>query len=586
MGILDGFLNSLRIDDGQHSNTERPVHPNPKDNIVLPNENIEPLSTISSQIEDTNTTENMSQAPQTEKCIWCFADIPVPSKFCPQCGKSQSKPIMADTKKKESVYMSSEDITRFARECNEYVKKQENESDKSLNTPKEKQYKVQISIRNDDTIKDLATKDLSGAEKIYLEHIYNSVPEDENVDLFIVAGNFRVHALKLLLEFKHINEKMISYAFNIKMLAAYTLYYDFHEVSNLIDDNGNLIPSMEDEINNELDLFSNSKLIVLNKKEKQIFDSISGYDLDEFILKSEEYITDHPDAELPSDCSLVIKTRNNSTLNSLIYEKLSDKEREYLEAKSDEIDDNDIDDFNILYHYSAHALELAKEKGHVNTRMVSYAFDIDMITAFRILQQMHIYDKVINADGTVNSANQQEIEFYSSRKKDQIWVTSKDKELFDSIPKCDFETFKKDVANFQLAKPQKNTTQESTFCLEQDDNSEDLSSSERGIAFEEYCVSLLKLKGYINVSMTEITGDHGIDILAEKDDITYAIQCKYYSGNVGNSSVQEAFSGKAYYNRDIAVVMTNSQFTDQAIEDASRLGVKLWDGEKIKDMFG
>ena len=60
---------------------------------------------------------------------------------------------------------------------------------------------------------------------------------------------------------------------------------------------------------------------------------------------------------------------------------------------------------------------------------------------------------------------------------------------------------------------------------------------------------------------------------------------KYYSGNVGNSSVKEAFSGKAYYNRDIAVVMTNSKFTEQAIEDASRLGVKLWDGEKIKNMF-
>lgn len=83
---------------------------------------------------------------------------------------------------------------------------------------------------------------------------------------------------------------------------------------------------------------------------------------------------------------------------------------------------------------------------------------------------------------------------------------------------------------------------------------------------------------------SKASGDHGVDILAENMDTSYAIQCKYYSGAVGNSAVQEAFSGKAYYDRDIAVVMTNSVFTQQAIDEASKLKVKLWDGNRLRSM--
>lgn len=76
-----------------------------------------------------------------------------------------------------------------------------------------------------------------------------------------------------------------------------------------------------------------------------------------------------------------------------------------------------------------------------------------------------------------------------------------------------------------------------------------------------------------------------MDILAEKDDVTYAIQCKCYSDNVGNAAVQQAHTGKSLYHKDIAVVMTNRYFTPQAIEEAEVLSVKLWDRDKICEMF-
>lgn len=102
-----------------------------------------------------------------------------------------------------------------------------------------------------------------------------------------------------------------------------------------------------------------------------------------------------------------------------------------------------------------------------------------------------------------------------------------------------------------------------------------------GEEFEEFCADILRGNGYTNVEVTKASGDHGIDVLASKDGLRYAIQCKRYSKAVGNKAVQEAYSGKAIYKADVAVVMSNMDFTSQAIDDARKLGVELWDRNKI-----
>lgn len=106
-----------------------------------------------------------------------------------------------------------------------------------------------------------------------------------------------------------------------------------------------------------------------------------------------------------------------------------------------------------------------------------------------------------------------------------------------------------------------------------------------GHQFEYFCADTLKKNGFINVEVTQGSGDHGIDVLAEKDGITYAIQCKCYSSNIGNAAVQQAHTGKSLYRKDIAVVMTNRYFTSQATEEANSLGVKLWDRDKLNEML-
>ena len=102
-----------------------------------------------------------------------------------------------------------------------------------------------------------------------------------------------------------------------------------------------------------------------------------------------------------------------------------------------------------------------------------------------------------------------------------------------------------------------------------------------GHSFERWCADLLKLNGFENVSVTPGSGDQGVDILAEKDEVKYAIQCKCYSNDLGNSPVQEIHTGRTVYKCQIGIVMTNQGFTDGAKKAAEATGVLLWGREKL-----
>ena len=63
------------------------------------------------------------------------------------------------------------------------------------------------------------------------------------------------------------------------------------------------------------------------------------------------------------------------------------------------------------------------------------------------------------------------------------------------------------------------------------------------------------------------------------------VQCKRYSKSLGNKPVQEVFYGKSIYKADKAAVMTNSHFTQQAVDGARVVGVELWDEKELKRMI-
>lgn len=97
-----------------------------------------------------------------------------------------------------------------------------------------------------------------------------------------------------------------------------------------------------------------------------------------------------------------------------------------------------------------------------------------------------------------------------------------------------------------------------------------------GHNFENWCAEALRNSGFVNVTVTPGSGDQGVDILAEKDGLKYAVQCKRYNSDLGNTPIQEVFTGARFYNCHVGAVITNRNFTVGAKNAAAATGVLLW----------
>ncbi len=110
--------------------------------------------------------------------------------------------------------------------------------------------------------------------------------------------------------------------------------------------------------------------------------------------------------------------------------------------------------------------------------------------------------------------------------------------------------------------------------------------SMNGIEFEKFCAEILHYNGFSNIKITPASGDQGVDIIATKDSIHYAFQCKNYKrANVGNKAIQEVYAGMAYYGCTVSVVITNSHFTTKAKELAKTTHTRLWGRTQLQDLM-
>ena len=106
-----------------------------------------------------------------------------------------------------------------------------------------------------------------------------------------------------------------------------------------------------------------------------------------------------------------------------------------------------------------------------------------------------------------------------------------------------------------------------------------------GHDFEYFCADLLERQGFAEVEVTRGSGDFGVDILAEKEGVTYAVQCKRYNGPVGVDAVLRTYAGRDYYDRMVGVVMTNQHFTAPAVAAAEKLRILLWDRDYVDSIL-
>ena len=92
---------------------------------------------------------------------------------------------------------------------------------------------------------------------------------------------------------------------------------------------------------------------------------------------------------------------------------------------------------------------------------------------------------------------------------------------------------------------------------------------------------MLKRLDYRDFKIVPIVGAQGADIVASKSHKRYAIKCKRHFTAVGVDTVEEVYSAQKYYKCDAAIIMTNSTFTNDAIELARQLGINLVDRDAL-----
>jgi restriction system protein len=85
-----------------------------------------------------------------------------------------------------------------------------------------------------------------------------------------------------------------------------------------------------------------------------------------------------------------------------------------------------------------------------------------------------------------------------------------------------------------------------------------------GAAFENYVAARLRAAGY-RVSLTKVTGDFGVDLIASKGRERLAVQCKRHGQRIGPAAVQQVVAGAAMHRCSATMVVSNQEFTAAAV---------------------
>lgn len=92
--------------------------------------------------------------------------------------------------------------------------------------------------------------------------------------------------------------------------------------------------------------------------------------------------------------------------------------------------------------------------------------------------------------------------------------------------------------------------------------------------YELHCALLLRSGGW-DAEATQKSGDQGADVIAQKNGVKIVVQCKLYTGTVGNDAVQQAFTAQTFQGAQAALVVTNSIFSTSARQASATTGVYL-----------
>lgn len=109
-----------------------------------------------------------------------------------------------------------------------------------------------------------------------------------------------------------------------------------------------------------------------------------------------------------------------------------------------------------------------------------------------------------------------------------------------------------------------------------------------GIEFENICKNLIENMGF-SVETTKASGDGGIDLIAYNHEPIlsgkYIIQCKRYSGSVGEPIIRDLYGVITSERANKGILITTGYFTKSAIAFAEGKPIELIDGKQLDTLL-
>lgn len=101
-----------------------------------------------------------------------------------------------------------------------------------------------------------------------------------------------------------------------------------------------------------------------------------------------------------------------------------------------------------------------------------------------------------------------------------------------------------------------------------------------GVEFEQYVAAVLRGHGY-EIEFTRATGDFGVDLIAARDGVRTAVQCKRQGRPVSGAAIQQVVGGAPVHDCTTTMVVTNHRYTRAAQHLAEVHGCLLVDQTRL-----
>ena len=104
--------------------------------------------------------------------------------------------------------------------------------------------------------------------------------------------------------------------------------------------------------------------------------------------------------------------------------------------------------------------------------------------------------------------------------------------------------------------------------------------------FEAFVAHLFETQGFTNVVLAGRAGDRGVDVIGnDADGKSTVIQCKRWISNVSATPIQRIHSFAITRGASRKILVTTSDFTPQAIQEAENTDTELINGEKLEELI-